>query len=98
MSTKSWLNLIAWIGIPFLFALSARGTYVIVETQYFPGFFPGIGHWLGLVAAFVAIGLVLIGAKGGPAYRWLFIAYAVAMTGALLAIQGTVSCMSGDCF
>jgi hypothetical protein len=98
MNTKSWLNLIAWIGIPLLFALSARGTYVIVETQYFQGFFPGIGYWLGLVAVFLGIGLALIAAKGGPAKRWLFIAYAAAMTGALLAIQGVVSCTSGDCF
>jgi hypothetical protein len=91
-------SLAAWIGIPLVFAAFAKLTYVIVEKEIFRGFFPTIGYWLVSISAFVLMGVLVHGWRAGARARWQWVIYVIGVVVMLVAIQGTTSCLSGDCF
>jgi hypothetical protein len=98
MDSRRWFHVIPWFGIPMLFALFGKLTYWLVEARIIQSFFPGEIYWIVAIVLHVILGLVVYLRVSGLSRKLLMLGYVFVMAAVLLAIQGTVSCLSGDCF
>lgn len=98
MDSRRWFRAIPWFGIPVLFAVFGKLTYWLVEARIIQSFFPGEIYWIVAIVLHVTLGLVVYLGAYRSHRKLLMLGYVSVMALVLLAIQGTVSCLSGDCF
>lgn len=83
---------------PIVFVVLSRLTYAfLVGGPLSSTFYPGPGYWLSAVVVLTVIGAKLWALSIGKGKRWAIVGYCTAMPVILLALQGAMSCLSGDC-
>ena len=90
-------NTVVWLGIPLAFAVFARLTYTLGVNRPSSKFYPGVSYWLVAVLTFLFLGAFLLHRFGSTRRTLPWIIYFVGMGAALVLLQGTVSCLAGDC-